>query len=62
MKRIVMIGAVAGLAMVPLLIAQTPPAGGGNAGTVRRSLEKFTVDRRPEICAERTCRHAVLRI
>src|SRR5436309_15043622 len=55
MKRIVMIGAVAGLTMVPLLTAQTTPAGRGNAGTVRRSFEKFTVEgqpidkRRPEL-------------
>src|SRR5438552_3915195 len=47
MKRIVMIGAVAGLAMVPWLMAQTPPAGRGNAGTVRRSFEKFTVEGQP---------------
>ena len=48
MKRIVMIGAVAGLAMLPaLLMAQTPPAGRGNAGTVRRSFEKFTVEGQP---------------
>ena len=45
MNRIVMIGAVAGLAMLPaLLMAQTPPAGRGNA---RRSFEKFTVEGQP---------------
>src|SRR5712691_7874133 len=37
MKRLMMIGAVAGLAMVPLLRAQTAPAGRGNAGATRRS-------------------------
>src|SRR6476660_610868 len=48
MKRIVMIGAVAGLAMLPAwLMAQTPPAGRGNAGTARRSFEKFTVEGQP---------------
>src|SRR6478672_7447119 len=47
MNRRVTIGAVAGLAMVPLLIAQTPPAGRGNAGTVRGSFEKFTVEGQP---------------
>ena len=46
MKRIVMIGAIAGLAMVPLLIAQTPTVGRGNVG-VRRSFEKFTVEGQP---------------
>src|SRR5690349_12525861 len=46
MKRFMMISAVvAGVAMVPLLIAQTP-AGRGNAAT-RRSFEKFTVEGQP---------------
>src|SRR6266446_8180502 len=36
MKRFVMIGAVAGLAILsPWLMAQTAPAGRGNAGTTR---------------------------
>src|SRR2546427_12781930 len=44
MKRLMMIGAVAGLAILPAwLMAQTAPAGRGNAGTTRRSFEKFTV-------------------
>jgi len=30
-----------------LLLAQTPPAGRGNAGTARRSFEKFTVEGQP---------------
>src|SRR5262245_8713988 len=48
MKRFVTIGAVAGLAMLPeLLMAQTAPAGRGNAGTTRRSFEKFTVEGQP---------------
>ena len=48
MKRFVMIGAVAGLAILPAwLMAQTAPAGRGNAGTTRRSFEKFTVEGRP---------------
>src|SRR6202007_2995541 len=47
MKRVVTIGAAAGLAMLPaLLMAQTPPAGRGNAVT-RRSFEKFTVEGQP---------------
>src|SRR6478672_9613972 len=47
MNRRVTIGAVAGLAMVALLIAQTQPAGRGNAGAVRGSFEKFTVEGQP---------------
>ena len=48
MKRLVMIGAVAGLAIFPaLLTAQTAPAGRGNAATTRGSFEKFTVDGQP---------------
>ena len=48
MKRFVMIGAVAGLAILPAwLMAQTAPAGRGNAGTTRRSFEKFTVEGQP---------------
>src|SRR5512132_2285174 len=48
MKRFVMIGAIVRLAILPaLLMAQTPPAGRGNAGTPRRSFEKFTVEGQP---------------
>src|SRR4051812_43959462 len=46
MKRFMIIGAVAGLATIPLLLAQTAP-GRGNAGAVRRSFEKFTVEGQP---------------
>ena len=46
MKRIVMIGVVAGVAMVSLLNAQSPTAGRGNAAT-RRPFEKFTVEGQP---------------
>ena len=48
MKRMVMIGTVAGLAMIPLLMAQTqpPPAGGGTRAN-RRPFEKFTVEGQP---------------
>jgi glucose/arabinose dehydrogenase len=48
MKRTVMIGTVAGLAMIPLLMAQTqpPPAGGGNRAN-RRTFEKFTIEGQP---------------
>src|SRR5678815_5053219 len=46
MNRIVMIGTVAALAILPaLLMAQTAPAGRGNA--TRRSFEKFTVEGQP---------------
>src|SRR5207253_6453982 len=48
MIRFVMIGAVAGLAILPAwLMAQTAPPGRGNAGTTRRSCEKFTVEGQP---------------
>src|SRR5438034_2543166 len=47
MKRLMMMGAVAGLATVPLLRAQTAPAGRGNAGATRPSFEKFTVEGQP---------------
>jgi glucose/arabinose dehydrogenase len=47
MKRLVMIGAGAALAILPaLLMAQTTPAGRGNAGA-RRPFEKFTVEGQP---------------
>ena len=43
MKRFVMIGAAAGLAILPaLLLAQTAPAGRGNGGNARRSFENTT--------------------
>src|SRR5262245_55049786 len=48
MKRFVIVGAVAGLAMLPaMLMAQAVPAGRGNAGTARRPFEKFTVEGQP---------------
>src|SRR5262245_34176378 len=47
MKRRVIIGTIAGLAICPALMAQTPPAGRGNPRTVRRSFEKFTVEGQP---------------
>jgi glucose/arabinose dehydrogenase len=46
MKRVVLIGAVAGMAMVSLLNAQTPTAGGGNPAA-RRQFQKFTVEGQP---------------
>src|SRR5215212_2984887 len=47
MKRLMMIGVVAALVMVPLLRAQTAPAGRGNAGGARPSFEKFAVEGQP---------------
>jgi glucose/arabinose dehydrogenase len=48
MKRLVMTCTVAGLAMFPAIsLAQTPPAGRGTAGAVRRSFEKFTAEGQP---------------
>jgi glucose/arabinose dehydrogenase len=48
MKRIVVIGAVAGLAMLPaVLIAQTPAGRGNTAAPIRRSFEKSTVEGQP---------------
>src|SRR3954469_10389120 len=56
MKRTVITFTVAGVAtFAAWLLAQTPPAGRGNAGVTRRSFEKFTVEgqpvdkRRPEL-------------
>src|ERR1051326_7957128 len=47
MKRLMTIGVVAGLAILPAwLMAQTAP-GRGNAGVTRRSFEKFTVEGQP---------------
>src|SRR6476660_10643874 len=46
MKRFLMFGTVAALAILPAwLMAQTAPAGRGNA--TRRSFEKFTVEGQP---------------
>jgi aldose sugar dehydrogenase len=48
MNRGVITCVVAGLvASTALLLAQTPPAGRGNAGITRRSFEKFTVEGQP---------------
>ena len=47
MKRVITIGAVAALAIVPLLSAQTAPGGRGNAPVTRQSFEKFTVEGQP---------------
>src|SRR6188474_1411407 len=48
MNPLVITWAVAGLSICPaLLMAQTPPAGRGNAGVTRRSFEKFTVEGQP---------------
>ena len=48
MKRRVITCTVAGMTILPaLLMAQTPPAGRGNAAPVRRSFEKFTVEGQP---------------
>ena len=48
MKPFVIIGGATGLAILPtLLLAQTPPAGRGNAVTPRQSFEKFTVEGQP---------------
>src|SRR5262245_7990648 len=48
MKRLVMIGAAAGLASFPaLLTAQTAPPGRANPATTRAPFEKFTVEGQP---------------
>ena len=48
MNRIAIASTVVGFGLSSsLLLAQTPPAGRGNAGTARRSFEKFTVEGQP---------------
>src|SRR5678816_3945643 len=48
MKRIAIACTVVGYGLSSsLLLAQTPPTGRGNAGTARRSFEKFTVEGQP---------------